>query len=85
MKYQSNQKLYYSNPFSFTIEQVEIMMGVIGDDFNPDIIYYIDMETGAYLAENDLFLTLNEAKQETINRLNKFYEEKLYYIVRTNL
>lgn len=75
MKYKEGQYLYYVNPFIFTIEVVEISFPYV-DELGE---WYID-STGAYLAEHDLFDNLDLAKHKALERLNKFYSEKLHEI-----
>lgn len=71
MKFKDGSILFYVNPFVFTIEKVQVDFGV-KDEINPNIINYID-QTGAYLAEHDLFDNLTDAKFDALNKLNKFY------------
>lgn len=67
MKFKEGQYLYYVNPFCFTIEKILTKMIVAEHDG----LYYID-NVGAYLKEEDLFLDLEEAKKDALNKLNKF-------------
>ena len=71
MKFKENSILYYINPFVFIIEKVKVSMAVKEQTG----IYYID-KTGAYLKEEDLFETLNEAKQYAFQKLDEFYYKK---------
>lgn len=75
MKYKSGDILYYCNPFVFTIEVVEIAY-LYTDELGE---WCID-QTGAYLAEHDLFLNLDEAREQALERLNAFYHKKQYEI-----
>lgn len=77
MKYFSGDILYYTDPFIFTISKVYIDY-ILKED-NGEIFYIED--TGAYLKEQDLFQTLNEAKQDSINKLQKFYLRKMNEII----
>lgn len=79
-KYSSGQILYYVNPFVFTIEMVQISFTLIEEDGTP---FYID-NVGAYLYEWDLFLYLEDAKQDAVRRLKKFYQEKEWEILHSN-
>lgn len=77
MKYKEEDRLYYSNPFIFHVEPVIIKMAVKENGH----IYYID-EVGAWLAEWDLFDTIEEAKGDAIKKLNKFYGETMTKIMK---
>ena len=79
MKYKEGDELYYVNPFIFIIERVKIEMSVREDGK----LYYIDT-VGAYLAENDLFTDLIEAKLSAHKRLDEFYASKDHEICKSN-
>lgn len=74
MKFKDNQKLYYSNPFCFTVEKVVVKF------YNWDDNRWVD-EEGAYLHQDDLFATLNEAKSDCVKKLNEFYSVVLTQII----
>lgn len=77
MKFKEEDTLYYVDPFVFTIDLVTVKMAIKENGH----IYYID-EVGAWLAEWDLFKSVEEVKGEAIKRLNKFYGDKLTEIMR---
>ncbi len=75
-KYNSGDELYYTNPFIFTIDLVHIDFTF--EDHTGS--YYID-QTGAYLCEWDLHKTLEEAKADALNKLEKFHSKKINEIL----
>ena len=78
MLYREGQILYYVNPCVFYIDLVKVDMAIK----EPDRIYYID-STGAYLAEDDLFEDLDEAKAWAMQYLDKFYVQ-MKHNIKTN-
>jgi hypothetical protein len=79
MKFTSGELLYYVCPFIFTIEKIRVDMAVKEDDSS---IYYID-NIGAYLREEDLFADLEEARENALDKLEKFFYERRYIILNT--
>lgn len=79
MKFKENDILYYVCPFIFSIEIIKITMGLR----EGGVLYYID-ETGAYLKEDDLFKTLNGAKDNAFKKLTAFYYQKTYEIIHVD-
>ncbi|MEK6880102.1 MAG: hypothetical protein AABY22_10860 [Nanoarchaeota archaeon] len=79
MKYKSGDHLLYVNPFVFTIDKVNIEYAY-KDDYG---LVYIDC-SGAYLAEDDLFLSLEEAREHALIKLEYFYQQKYQEIVTQN-
>lgn len=77
MKYKSDDILYYTSPFVFTIEVVKIEIAYKEDD---DTLFYISSE-GSYLNEWDLFENFKEAQVDAMNKLNKFYHESRFNIL----
>lgn len=75
MQFESGEILFYVDPFSFTIDLVKI--DYLYSDYIGD--FYIE-NTGAYLKEEDLFRTLQQAQKEAINRLGQFYQKKMFEI-----
>lgn len=67
-KFREGDKLIYVNPFIFLLEKVQVEFSVI----EHDRLYWID-SAGAYLAEENLFFKLDDAKQHAHNLLDKFY------------
>lgn len=80
-KFKTSDILYYVNPFVYHIEKVLIQF--IEDSDPTDHIYYVDND-GAYLAEWDLFYTLDEAKKHAQAGLDKFYAEHTKMISMAN-
>lgn len=81
MKFKENDILYYVYPFptlGAMIEKVQVSMCVV----EMDGLYYID-QTGAYLKEEDLFHTLDQAKQNAFDKLNNFYSKKTKDLINT--
>jgi len=67
MKYKIGQIVYYVDEFVFSIEKVKIY-----DVYSE---YYVD-KGGAFLIEDDLFPTIETAKEEAYLRLEQFYINK---------
>lgn len=76
-KFSSGDELFYVNPHVFVIDLVRVDFAYREDD---GTAFYID-QTGAYLREWELFRTLEEAKNDAVNKLNKFYSDKLREII----
>lgn len=74
--FESGQFAYYVNPFIFTIEVVELEL-YYQDEMG---IFWID-NIGAYLAERDLHHKLQDAKNDALFKLEKFYKQKTHEIV----
>lgn len=76
MKFKEKDILFYVSPCVFTIEKIQVSMGIkeMGD------LYYID-HTGAYLKEEDLFYDLTEAKGRSMSLLNTFYGNKVHELI----
>ena len=72
MKFKLNQYLYYVCPYVFTIEVVFISFSDVIDE----VVHYVE-ETGAYLAEDCLALTLQESRDLAVRKLNAFYDKKI--------
>lgn len=80
MKYKKGQNLYYVCPFTFSIHEITIAIVLLEGEK-----HYIDTG-GAYLKEQDLFKNLYEAKIDAMEKLNKFYIQKVYEITgETNI
>jgi len=75
MNIRDGAKMYYVNPCIFNIEIVQIEC-TITDDTG---VYCID-KVGAYLSEQDLHDSLQEAKLDAISKLISFYKLKLHQI-----
>jgi hypothetical protein len=71
MRFNIGQTLWYVDKFVFTIHPVVIM----DYDDNEEPFMYIE-ESGGYLAENNLFETVEEAQQEALLLLEEFYINK---------
>lgn len=73
-KFKSGDLLYYVNPFVFTIDKVLIQF--IDEPNTTGFLYYVD-HTGGYLAQEDLFLELEQAQEHALGLLNRFYSKKI--------
>jgi hypothetical protein len=71
-KYYVGDKLYYVNPFVFTIEEVIVNYVFTDDD---GTVFYME-EPEAPLLEEDLFDNLDDAMRSAFKRLDKFYYSK---------
>jgi hypothetical protein len=71
MKYEIGQKLWYVDPYIFNIYPIII----IAYDDNEEPFMYVE-ESGGYLAENTLFVTVEEAKEEARFLLDEFYTNR---------
>lgn len=71
MKYDVGDKLYYVNPFVFTIEMVTVSF--MHDE------YYCD-ETYACFNEEDLFDNIHDARDHAIRLLDNFYQKQMHLI-----
>lgn len=80
MKYKPEDIVYYCDPFVFIIEKIRI--DYITHYVNDQNIY-ID-STGAYVNEEDLFDTLDDARNEALKRLSLFCEKKQIEILTSN-
>lgn len=76
MNFREGDVLYWVCPFTFIIDMVEIKFSVLEHDG----LYWID-EVGAYLKEDCLFHTIEEAKGSAFKRLNYFYGNKMKEIL----
>lgn len=74
-KFKAGDIVLYVNPFVFTIEVVNLEI-LYEDDLGT---YWIDSD-GAYLQEQDLHKTLESAKNDALNKLQRFYNQKLHEI-----
>lgn len=79
MKFKEGDIVYYVNPFVFDIELIKL--DFLYKDENG--IYWID-STGAYIAENDVSTTLEEAKEKAIKYLDRFCKQKTLEIYYSN-
>lgn len=84
MKFKEEDKLFYINPFVFTIEKVEIQMGILEEVEGEKKIFYID-DSGAYLAEENLFKDLEDAKEYALDLLDLFYQKRKLEIIEGEL
>jgi hypothetical protein len=81
MKYTVGDILYYVNPFVYIIEKIRIEF-VEEKDENGQT-FYVD-NSGAYLQEDNLFLTLDEAKLQAHKMLMEFTGNKAREICKSN-
>ena len=80
-EFKSGDILYYVNPFIFIIDKV--LIEFIDQEYSQENIYYID-HSGAYLLERNLFETLEGAKNQAQEMLDKFYIDHTKMIQRAN-
>lgn len=75
MKFKNGDMVLYVNPFIFTIEVVTLEHQ-IQDETG---LYWID-SFGAYLNECDCHKTLDDAREDALNKLHRFYVQKEHEI-----
>lgn len=79
MKFEENDILYYTCPFTFTIELIKVTIAVKEGNY----LYYIS-EDGAYLREENLHDNIYSAKEYGYNQLVRFFDKKTQEILHYN-
>lgn len=79
MELELDKEYYYVCPFVFTIEKVFLELNG-GIDRIGGKCYYIE-RTGAYLSEDNIFNTIDDAKTDAFRKLNEFYTKKSLEII----